>query len=68
MLSEAEAVNLLWAFLFRLHNSWATNVLRLIEKHGENYAAMTRDRKLNPMQQTAGDLRRRINKWKKTQE
>ncbi|KAJ5888147.1 hypothetical protein N7495_008188 [Penicillium taxi] len=43
-------------------------VLRLIEKHGENYSAMTRDRKLNPMQQTEGDLRRRINKWKKTQE
>lgn len=42
-------------------------ITRLIEKHGENFIAMARDRKLNPMQQSEGDLRRRINKWKKTQ-
>lgn len=40
---------------------------RLIEKHGEDFTAMARDRKLNPMQQSVGDLRRRINKWKKSQ-
>ncbi|KAL4884213.1 ribosome biogenesis protein Nop16 [Aspergillus karnatakaensis] len=45
-------------------DEWIT---RLVEKHGENYAAMARDRKLNPMQQTPGDLKRRINKWKATQ-
>lgn len=45
-------------------DEWIT---RLTEKHGENFTAMARDRKLNPMQQTEGDLRRRINKWKKTQ-
>ncbi|KAL4870293.1 nucleolar protein 16 [Aspergillus spectabilis] len=45
-------------------DEWIT---RLVERHGENYAAMARDRKLNPMQQTPGDLRRRINKWKATQ-
>ncbi|KAL2807600.1 ribosome biogenesis protein Nop16 [Aspergillus granulosus] len=44
--------------------SW---IARLVERHGDNYAAMARDMKFNPMQQTAGDLRRRIEKWKKTQ-
>lgn len=39
-------------------------VARLIEKHGDNVTAMARDRKLNSMQQTEGDLRRRIRKWK----
>ncbi|WYZ38834.1 hypothetical protein EsH8_III_000748 [Colletotrichum jinshuiense] len=33
---------------------------RLIAKHGDDTAAMTRDRKLNPMQQTQGDIARRI--------
>ncbi|KAJ5155375.1 hypothetical protein N7492_008178 [Penicillium capsulatum] len=42
-------------------------ITRLVEKHGEDFTAMARDRKLNPMQQSVGDLRRRINKWKKTQ-
>ncbi|KAL4933063.1 nucleolar protein 16 [Aspergillus undulatus] len=39
-------------------------ITRLVERYGDNYAAMARDRKLNPMQQTAGDLRRRISKFK----
>ncbi|OLN85021.1 Nucleolar protein 16 [Colletotrichum chlorophyti] len=33
---------------------------RLIAKHGDNTAAMARDRKLNPMQQTEGDIARRV--------
>ncbi|KKK21538.1 hypothetical protein P175DRAFT_0480534 [Aspergillus ochraceoroseus IBT 24754] len=45
-------------------DEWIT---RLVERHGDNYAAMARDRKLNPMQQTPGDLRRRIRKWKESQ-
>ncbi|KAH7363161.1 Nop16-like protein [Plectosphaerella cucumerina] len=35
---------------------------KLIKRHGDNYEAMAWDRKLNPMQQTAGDLRRRVAK------
>ncbi|KXX78466.1 Nucleolar protein 16 [Madurella mycetomatis] len=35
---------------------------RLVERHGEDTAAMARDMKLNPMQQTAADIRRRLRK------
>ncbi|KAF9881210.1 nucleolar protein 16 [Colletotrichum karsti] len=37
---------------------------RLIAKHGDDAQAMARDRKLNPMQQTAADIARRIRKFK----
>jgi nucleolar protein 16 len=37
---------------------------RLVEAHGDNYVGMVRDRKLNPMQQTEADIRRRISKWR----
>jgi nucleolar protein 16 len=36
----------------------------LVEKHGDNTAAMAKDHKLNPMQQTANDIARRLRKWK----
>ena len=36
----------------------------LVQKYGDNYLAMAKDRKLNPYQQTEGDLRRRIKRWK----
>ena len=38
---------------------------QLLQKHGENTRAMARDRKLNPMQQTEGDLKRRLKKYVK---
>lgn len=41
-------------------------ITRLVERYGDDYQAMARDRKLNPMQQNAGDLRRRISKCKAT--
>lgn len=34
----------------------------LVARHGTDVAAMARDRKLNPMQQTAADLRKRLSK------
>ena len=40
---------------------WLTS---LVEKHGDDYDAMFRDRKLNPMQQTAADIAKRIKKMK----
>ncbi|KAI0408093.1 ribosome biogenesis protein Nop16 [Xylaria palmicola] len=36
----------------------------LVDRHGDDTAAMARDRRLNPMQQTAADIARRIRKWK----
>ncbi|KAI0434693.1 ribosome biogenesis protein Nop16 [Xylaria sp. FL1042] len=36
----------------------------LVDRHGDDTAAMARDGKLNPMQQTAADIARRIRKWK----
>jgi len=38
----------------------------LVEKYGNGYAKMFRDTKLNPMQRSEGDIKRRILKWKKT--
>lgn len=35
---------------------------RLVERHGEDVGAMARDGKLNPMQQTASDIKRRLKK------
>jgi len=42
-----------------LEVEWLTN---LIQKHGDDYQAMSRDHRLNPMQQTAADIKRRIKK------
>ncbi|KAF2122880.1 ribosome biogenesis protein Nop16 [Lophiotrema nucula] len=39
---------------------------RLVEKYGDDYSRMFRDRKLNPMQQSEGDIRRRVKKWRET--
>jgi nucleolar protein 16 len=38
-------------------------VERLVNKYGEDYDRMARDAKLNPMQQTAADIRKRVKKW-----
>ncbi|TGZ81655.1 hypothetical protein EX30DRAFT_292446, partial [Ascodesmis nigricans] len=40
----------------------------LVAKYGREYKKMERDRRLNPMQQTAADIRRRVEKWEKAQE
>lgn len=37
---------------------------QLVAKHGDNVMAMAKDRKLNPMQQTAADISRRLKKMK----
>ncbi|KAL8730924.1 MAG: hypothetical protein Q9166_003714 [cf. Caloplaca sp. 2 TL-2023] len=39
-------------------------VERLVERYGDDVEAMVRDRKLNSMQQSKGDIRRRIGMWR----
>lgn len=39
----------------------------LVEKYGDDYLAMSRDMRLNPMQQTVGDLKKRVKKFKSNQ-
>ena len=41
---------------------------RLVERWGDDWGGMFRDRKLNPLQQSVGDLRRRVGIWKKANE
>ncbi|KAL8935249.1 MAG: hypothetical protein Q9211_004789 [Gyalolechia sp. 1 TL-2023] len=37
---------------------------RLVERYGDDVSAMARDKKLNPMQQSEGDIGRRVRMWK----
>lgn len=38
---------------------------RLVERWGDDWGGMVRDRKLNPQQQSEGDLKRRVGVWKR---
>jgi len=38
----------------------------LVKRHGDDIMAMVRDQKLNPMQQSEGDIRRRVKIWNAT--
>ncbi len=38
----------------------------LVRRWGEDYKGMRRDRRLNPGQQSEGDLRRRVKRWRKS--
>ncbi|KAL8852187.1 MAG: hypothetical protein Q9221_002897 [Calogaya cf. arnoldii] len=45
----------------KLEEEW---VERLVGKYGDDVRAMVRDRNLNPMQQSQGDIAKRIRMWK----
>ncbi|KAF2026438.1 nucleolar protein 16 [Setomelanomma holmii] len=40
---------------------------KLVSRYGDDYGRMARDRKLNPMQQTESDIKKRVKKWKASQ-
>jgi nucleolar protein 16 len=42
-------------------------IVDLVEKHGDDYKGMFWDRKLNPMQQSLGDIRKRVKKYQERQ-
>jgi nucleolar protein 16 len=42
-------------------------IARLVEKHGDDYRAMFWDKHLNVFQQSEGDIKRRVKKWKEKQ-
>lgn len=39
-------------------------VEKLVARHGDNILAMVRDKRLNPMQQSESDIRKRVRIWK----
>jgi len=39
----------------------------LVSKYGGDYARMARDMKLNPMQQSEGNIKKRVKRWRETQ-
>ena len=43
-------------------------ITRLVGKYGDDIRAMARDVKLNPIQQSEGDLGRRLKKWKENKQ
>jgi nucleolar protein 16 len=43
-------------------------IARLAETYGDDTRAMARDIRLNPMQQSEGDLARRLKKWKESRQ
>lgn len=43
-------------------------IARLVERYGDDNRAMAKDIKLNPMQQSEGDLARRLKKWKENRQ
>lgn len=45
----------------QLEREW---IERLVGRWGDDWGGMVRDRKLNPQQQTEGDLKRRVELWK----
>lgn len=40
----------------------------LVERYGDDYRMMFWDRRLNPMQQSEGDIKRRVLRWKRGRE
>ena len=41
-------------------------VEELVAKYGDDYTAMARDMKINYMQRSEGDLKRRVKKWRES--
>lgn len=44
-----------------------TWVEALVKKYGDDYSKMVWDKELNPMQQSAGDIKRRVQRWRDNQ-
>ena len=50
----------------RREEAWVESIVREYGEDCEDYERVAMDKKLNPQQQSAGDIRRRVKKWKES--
>jgi nucleolar protein 16 len=63
---EQEAKKPEYKYKFKQTENERAFCAELVKKYGDDYTAMARDMKINYMQRSEGDLKRRIKKWRES--